>query len=182
MARVPDFDSAQNLGAYPDMKPAFWKWIVLMQSVCIAGMIAGGAWWIRETKTRTRIATLRTLYEYLKPAPPDDVIRTPLILDLTVEQGEYRRYMNGELMDDVRLSALARQVAGVVGGLDPIIVRPAIGIPIEQVVATLGLLTAAGNKIFIIPFKNETLALTDRNITPEGQIPDLPPESPKEQK
>ena len=122
------------------------------------------------------------MYEYLKPAPPDDGIRTPLILDLTVEQGEYRRYMNGELMDEVRLSALARQVAGVVGGLDPIIVRPAFGIPIEQLIATLGLLAASGNKIFILPFKNETLALTDRNITPEGVTPDLDPVPSQEQK
>ena len=164
------------------MKTTFWKWIVLVQSVCIAGMIVGGVWWIGEAKNRTRIATLRALYEYLKLAPPDDVIRTPLILDLTVEQGEYRRYMNGELMDEVRLSALARQVAGVVGGLDPIIVRPAFGIPIEQLIATLGLLAASGNKIFILPFKNETLALTDRNITPEGVTPDLDPVPSQEQK
>ena len=164
------------------MKPAFWKWLVLVQSVCIAGMIAGGAWWIRETKMQTRIATLRALYEYLKPAPPDDGIRTPLILDLTVEQGECRRYINAELMDEVKLTAFAKQVAGMDGGLDPIIVRPAFGIPIEQVVATLGLLTATGNKVFILPLKNETLALTDRNITHEGQLPDLLLESPKEQK
>ena len=172
MARVPDFDSAQNLGAYPDMKPAFWKWLVLVQSVCIAGMIAGGAWWIRETKNRTRIATLRALYEYLKPAPPDDRIWVPVVLDLTVEQGECRRYLHGQLMDKDQLSVFARQIAEVG---DPIIVRPAPDISIQQVVATLGLLTASGNKFFILSFKNETLALTDRNLTPEGATADLVP-------
>ncbi len=157
------------------MKTAFWKWLVVVQAVCIVGLIAGGVWWVRETKSRTRIATLRALYEYLKPAPPDDVIRTPLILDLAVEQGEHRRYINEELMDEVRLTAFARQVAGVAGGIEPIIVRSAPGIPIQEVLATLGLLAASGNKIFILPFKNETLALTNRNLTPEGATPDLDP-------
>lgn len=164
------------------MRTAFWKWLVVVQAVCIIGLIAGSVWWNRETRSRTRIATLRALYEYLKPSPADDVIRTLLVLDLTVEQGQLRRHVNGQLMEKDRLSVFARQVAGAVGGLDPIIVRPATGVPIQEVIATLGLLAASGNKIFILPFKNETLALTDRNIAPEGAIPDLDPVPAQERK
>jgi len=149
----------------------------LIQAVCILVLILGAILWNQRTKNRTRIETLRALYEFLKPAPSDDRTYTPFVVDLTTEHGELRRHVNGQPMDADGLSLIAALVAES-SPLDPIIVRPANGLSIEQVVETMRLMAEHGSKIFILPFENETLALTDRNITAEGRIPDLSLELP----
>ena len=159
------------------MSSSFWKRLSLIQAVCIVALILGALWWNQKTKSRTRIETLRALYEFLKPDPPVDRILTPIIVDLTMEHGEVRRHVNGQQMDADGLSRFAA-LAAKVSSLDPIFVRPETGLPIERVVETMRLMAACGLKVFILPFEHETLALTDRNITAEGRIPDLSPESP----
>jgi hypothetical protein len=159
------------------MSPSFWKRMSLIQAVCILVLILGAIWWNQRTKSRTRIETLRSLYEFLKPAPSDDSIYTPFVVDLTTEHGELRRHVNGQKMDAESLSRFASLDAKS-SPLAPIIVRPANGLPIEQVVETMRLMAEHGSKIFILPFEKETLALTDRNITAEGRIPDLSLELP----
>ena len=156
------------------MSPSSWKRLSLLQAICILALIVGAIWWNQRTKSRTRIETLRSLYEFLKRAPSDDGILTPIVVDLTTENGELRRYVNAQPMDADGLSRFAA-LAAEASPLDPIIVRPASGLTVERVVETMGLMAARGSKIFILPFKNETLAITDRNITPEGQLPDLDP-------
>ena len=159
------------------MSSSFWKRLSLLQAVCILALMLGAIWWNQRTKSRTRIETLRALYEFLKPAPPDDRIFTPFVVDLTTEHGELRRHVNGQQVDAEGLSRFAALDAKS-SPLSPIFVRPANGLPIERVVETMRLMAAHGSKIFILPFEHETLALTDRNITAEGRIPDLSPESP----
>ena len=156
------------------MSPSFWKRMSLIQAVCILVLILGAIWWNQRTKSRTRIETLWSLYEFLKPAPSDDSILVPVIVDLSTENGELRRHVNGQPMDADDLSRFAALTAES-SPLHPIIVRLASGLPVGRVVETMSLMAARGSKIFILPFENETLALTDRNITPEGQLPDLDP-------
>ncbi|MEQ1850035.1 MAG: hypothetical protein ABMA01_00445 [Chthoniobacteraceae bacterium] len=159
------------------MKARFWKGLALAQVACIVALIVGSLWWDQETRTRTRVATLRALYDYLKPPPPDGAVRVPIVVDLTLEEGVLRRFVNAQQMDRDQLAEFAAMLAKA-SEMDPIIVRPAPGLPIERVIETLRIMTAGGLKIFIFPFQHETLAITDRNITSEGVLPDLPPESP----
>ena len=159
------------------MNTSSWKRLSFLQAVCILALLVGGIWWNQRTKSRTRTETLRALYEFLKPAPDDGRVLTPIIVDLVPENGELRRYLNGQQVDASGLSRFAA-LAAEVGPLDVIFVRPASGLAVERVVETMRLMTARGSKIFILPFEHETLAITDRNITPEGALPDLPPESP----
>ena len=159
------------------MSPSFWKRIALIQAFCILTLIVGAILWNQRTKSRTRIATLRALYEFLKPAPSDDRILTPIIVDIATENGVFRRHVNGQPMDADGLSRFAA-LAAESSPLDPIFVRPATGLPIERVVETMKLMAERGLKIFVLPFEHETLALTDRNITAEGRIPDLSSEPP----
>lgn len=156
------------------MKSTFWRSVAIVEAVCILALIVGAIWWNQRTKSHIRSETLRALYEFLKPAPDDGRIFMPIVVDLTTEHGKIRWHVNGQQMDAEDLSGLAARVAES-SPLDPIIVRPASGLAVERVVQTMGLMAAHGSKIFIVPFKYETLALTDRNITHEGQLPDLDP-------
>jgi hypothetical protein len=156
------------------MTPSNWKRFALVEAAGIVALILCALWWHQRTRSVTRIETLRALYEFLKPAPDDGKIRTPIVIDLSWENGGLLRHVNAQRMDAAGLSRFAAHAASA-SPLDPIIVRSASGLPVDKVTETLRLLAANGTKIFILPFERETLALTDRNITPEGQLPDLDP-------
>lgn len=154
------------------MSPSFWKRLSLVQAVCILALVVGAIWWNQRTRSCTQTETLRALYEFLKPVPSDDRVFTPLVVDLTTEHGNIRWHVNGQQMDAYDLAGFAAHVAES-SPLDPIIVRSSSGLAVERVVQTMGMMADHGLKIFIVPLDYGTLALTDRNITHEGQLPDL---------
>ena len=143
-----------------------WKFATVTLAVCIVTLLIGGAFWIRKDRHHTRVATLRSLYDYLSPPPQDrrSVVYVPIVLDLTHQDNELRYILNGQTVDLAKLRELTEAVVAA-GPFDPIIIRPTPETPLSKIVATMRFLVENRVQLISLSLGNEWVVLTDRNFS-----------------
>jgi hypothetical protein len=149
------------------MNSAIWKRIALFEALCIAVLLAFGAWQLSEVRKQTRISTLRAFHDHLAVADNEKGGDVGLcILDLRYNNNELAYKLNNQPMHAEELRDGMRQTYKT-SPLDPVGIRFTGNIPFTKIASTLRLLTDSGGKIFFLFSDNTEIALTDRNITPQ---------------
>lgn len=156
------------------MKFNIWKYVALFEALCIAALLTIGLWCITQARQQSRVETLHALYDYLGPDPESGAVAVPLILNLTYRNNELRYELNGVQMNGEELRDSIRRT---VEKEDPVIMRPTNETPFVEIVSALRLVAEEKRKIYLLHSDKEVFALTDRNISQQNNIPDMPEKS-----